>query len=177
MQVVLIVAQSVDGFITKHDEPGAGWASPADQKWFRSQLAEFDGQIMASKTYDTAREQLWPGVGQDGRRRLIMTRNPERYAEDEKPDWLEFSSAAPTNLLHRLGEMGATGCALLGGATAHDAFLEAGLVDELRITIEPRLFGSGTPVVAAIQDRALRLIGVEQLPHSDSLVVRYRLAT
>jgi len=174
MQVVLIVAQSLDGFITRHGEPGAGWASAADQKWFQSQLTRFDGRIMASTTYETVRRELRRRAGQDGKRHLVMTREPERYADDRVAGWLEFSDAPAPELLKKLTDTGATACALLGGATAHDAFLGAGLVDEIRVTIEPRLFGHGTPVVRVAQDQRLRLIDVQRLPESDSLVVRYQ---
>jgi dihydrofolate reductase len=175
VQVVLIVAQSLDGFITRHDTPGAGWASAADQRWFRSQLALFESQIMARTTYETVREEIRGRTREADPVRMIMTRHPEAFAADTVPDKLEFSAATPPELLARLEDLGVGNCALLGGAAAHDAFLEAGLVDELRVTIEPRLFGGGTPVVRHLQDRHLELIDIQRLPDSDSCVARYKV--
>jgi len=174
MSITLIVAQSIDGFITRHDSGGANWTSPADKKWFRHCLTGFDAQVMASKTYDSARAGILANRS-TGAFRIVMTRDPVRYQTDHLAGKLEFSAAAPSEIIERLQQEGCTKCALLGGAFAHDAFLEAGLVDELWITLEPRLFGSGTPVVSAKQDRRLELIHHERLPESDSLLLKYRV--
>ncbi len=177
MQVVLIVAQSLDGFITKHDEPGAGWASEADQRWFDGQLRQFDGQIMARTTFETVRKEILGSLNHDSPKRLIMTRQPEQFSSDAVAGQLEFSSAEPASLLQRLGDLNVSKCALLGGAAAHDAFLDAGLVDEIRVTIEPRLFGTGTPVIRQVRDHKLSLLQFHRLPGSDSLVAHYTIAS
>lgn len=173
MKIVLIVAQSLDGFITRHDEPGAGWASAADQKWFRAGLRQFDAQVMARKTYETVRDEIKPDAA-DAPVRMVMTRDPATYAPETIPQKLEFSDAGPAAIIAHLREAGCEACALLGGATVHDLFLDAGLVDELWVTVEPRLFGTGTPVVANRRDQQLKLIAVERLPDSDSVVLKYR---
>lgn len=174
MRVVLIVAQSLDGFITRHDAPGADWASAADQAWFRRSLTQFDAQVMARQTYDTVRESILPRRT-TGPFRVIMTRDPAKHAADHLQGRLEFTDQNPAGIVRRLTAQGCTACALLGGATAHDTFLAAGLVDELWVTVEPRLFGAGTPIVKAPQDRTLQLIAHERLPDSDSLVLKYRV--
>ncbi len=174
MRIVLIVAQSLDGFITRHSEPGAEWTSPADKKWFRESLGQFDAQVMASKTYATVRERILQ-ENCPAPFRMIMTRQPDQFADDQIPGKLEFSSAEPASIRDRLINAGCHACALLGGATAHDAFLATELVDEMWVTIEPRIFGTGTPVVAKRQDRELVLIDSQRLPKSDSVVLKYRI--
>ena len=174
MRIVLIVAQSLDGFITKHDESGASWASPADQHWFKDCLKSFDAQVMASSTYETARNMIL-AKRDAGPRRIIMTRRPDHFAADILPGKLEFSAEPAPAIAQSLQSSGVQQCALLGGAFAHDAFLQAGLVDELWVTIEPRLFGEGTPMVRLRQDQHLTLIDHQRLPNSDSVVMRYRL--
>lgn len=174
MRCVLIVAQSLDGFITRHDAPGAGWASAADQCWFRDALADFDCSVMGRVTYASARTQI-RAAGNNGRQRVIVTRNPTALAADTVPGSIHFTAAAPPAILAELAAAGRHRCALLGGAQIHDAFLAAGVVDELWVTIEPRLFGAGTPIVHARQDRRLRLIGHTRLDDSDSIVLRYAI--
>ncbi|MBT5901318.1 MAG: hypothetical protein HOH58_04330 [Opitutaceae bacterium] len=171
---MLIVAQSLDGFITRHDEPGVAWASKADQRWFGQALEEFDCQVMASGTYAIVREHLRSKL-EDGRLRIVMTRRPQSYLADQQSGALEFSSQPALEILESLKNSDRTSCVLLGGATAHDAFLQAGLVDEIWVTIEPRLFGQGTPVIKKRQDQQLEMIDTQRLPESDSLVIRYRV--
>lgn len=175
VKVILIVVESLDGFITRHDTPGAGWASGADQRWFRSCLQDFDCRIMGRKTYETVRETILahptPAV-----RRMIMTHSPAAWAADSIPGVLEFTAASPTEIVESLRQDGRQQCALLGGAQVHDAFLAAGLVDELWVTLEPRLFGTGTPLIQTRQDISLRLLSHTRLDDSDSLVLRYAVS-
>ena len=95
--------------------------------------------------------------------------------DDQQSGALEFSSQPALEILESLKNSDRTSCVLLGGATAHDAFLQAGLVDEIWVTIEPRLFGQGTPVIKKRQDQQLAMIDTQRLPESDSLVIRYRV--
>jgi dihydrofolate reductase len=176
MRVILIVAQSLDGFIARHDEPGVNWTSPADKTWFRQCLSPFDAQVMARKTYETVRDHIQGNQG-PGPLRIVMTRRPQDYPKDHQPGKLEFTSDAASAIVDRLRAGGCSACALLGGSSAHDAFLAAGEVDEIWVTLEPRLFGQGTPIVAARQDRTLTLLTSERLPDSDSLLLKYRVLT
>jgi dihydrofolate reductase len=47
-------------------------------------------------------------------------------------------------------------------------------VDELWLTLEPRLFGQGTPFLREAHDLTLSLIDVQTLGASGTLLVRYR---
>ncbi len=176
MHCVLIVAQSLDGFITRHETPGTAWASAADQAWFRRCLSEFDASVMGRVTYEVAREQIHASLNTGTtRRRIIMTRTPDRFAAATVPGRLDFSAATAHEIHANLTAAGHQRCALLGGAQVHDAFLAAGLVNEIRVTIEPRIFGRGTPVVQARHDLNLRLHDQTRLDDSDSIVLRYEV--
>jgi len=171
MQVILIAAQSLDGFITRHDTPGSAFTSPADKAWFRAALAGFDASILGGVTYRAERA-LFLADRHPRRRRMVLTRTPAAFAADAVPGALEFTDEAPAVLLARLRALGHPRCALLGGAQIHHLFLAAGLVDELWITLEPRLFGTGTPLVGGRLDVPLHLLGQELLG-GDTLLVKY----
>lgn len=171
MQIILIAAQSIDGFITRHDQPGSGFTSPEDKAYFRAVLSGFDASVVGGVTYRAERELILAKRGK-GRRMVVLTRSPEAHASDQRANELEFSSEAPTDLRERLRKLGHRRVALLGGSHIHSLFLEAGLVDELWFTLEPRLFGAGTPLLSAKTDLRLRLLGQEHLG-GDSLLVKY----
>jgi len=171
MQIVLIAAQSLDGFITRHGEPGADFTSKEDKAWFARALQGFDASILGGMTYRAERSRFLASRT-PGRRRMVLTRQPEVFAADALPGALEFTSESPVALAQRLHHEGHRRCALLGGAQIHRQFLEASLVDELWITLEPRLFGSGTPLVGGSVDIRLQLIGTEALG-GDTSLVRY----
>ena len=174
MRTVLIAAQSLDGFIARHDEAGVAWASPADQSWFRQCLPSFDTQVMGRITYQTVRDIIL-AKRSTAVRRVVMTRSPHDWRDDELPGALEFTDASAADIATMLRQQGRQTCAILGGGHVHDAFLAAGLVDELWITVEPRIFGQGTPLVHTRHDLPLRLISHTRLDDSDSVVLRYHL--
>jgi dihydrofolate reductase len=171
MRIVLIAAQSLDGFITKHAEPGTAFTSPEDKAYFRAVLAGFDVGLFGGETYrvsrDVIRAQL-PGHPL----RLVMTRSPERYAAEVIPGSLEFTSATPAALAADLRAGGFQQCALLGGSHVHSLFFEAGLVDEVWLTVEPVLFGGGTPLLARRADLRLELQTTEKLG-AHALLLKY----
>jgi riboflavin biosynthesis pyrimidine reductase len=173
MRIVLIAAQSLDGFITKHSEPGTAFTSPEDKAYFRAVLASFDVSLFGGETYRVSREAIraqLPGHPL----RLVLTRSPERYAAETIPGTLEFTNTAPAALAADLQARGFRRCALLGGSHMHSLFLEAGLVDEVWLTVEPVLFGGGTPLLARRADLRLELQTTEKLG-AHALLLKYRV--
>ena len=109
--VVLAAVQSIDGYLTRHDEPGAadlrlrgrpGALPGADA---RGRLALFGGA-----TYRTDRAHIRPDLRPD-LLRVVWTRAPAAFAGEEVPGQLEFSAAEPAELLADLGDAGLGGAA------------------------------------------------------------------
>ena len=171
MRVVLIAAQSLDGFITKHDEPGTAFTSPEDKAYFRAVLAEFDCCVFGAETYRVSREFI--RSQHPGRHlRVVVTRSPDQYAADAARGALEFTNAAPAAIVADLRGRGFPACALLGGSEIHSLFFEAGLVNQVWLTVEPRLFGGGTPLLARPTDARLALQSIEKLG-ANTLLLKY----
>jgi len=173
MRIVLIAAQSLDGFITKHAQPGTAFTSAEDKAYFRAALATFDVCIFGGETYRVSRDFIrtqWPGRPI----RMVMTRAPGRYAAEAIPGTLEFTDTAPAALVDQLRVRGCQRCGLLGGSHIHSLFLEAGLVDEIWLTVEPVLFGGGTPLLAQPADVRLELQTSEQLG-AHTVLLKYRV--
>jgi len=173
MRIVLIAAQSLDGFITRHDESGTAFTSPEDKAHFRAVLASFDACIFGAETYRVSRDFIRDRFPAHPLR-VVLTRSPERFAADALPGALEFTSAAPAAVADDLCGRGLRQCALLGGSQAHSLFLDAGLVDEIWLTVEPVLFGGGTPLLAHHADRRLELQSIERLG-AHTMLLKYRV--
>jgi dihydrofolate reductase len=173
MKVTLIAAQSLDGFITFHGVPGSAFTSAADKQYFSRALGEFDCRVMGAGTYRTAREITRRAAAQ-GALTLVVTRNPEAFAADVLPGQLEFTAQQPPEILAALSARHCSRCALIGGSEMHAVFLKAGAVDELWLTIEPRLFGKGKPLVGGALDVKLELLSNEALS-AQTLLLKYRV--
>lgn len=171
MRVVLIAAQSLDGFLAKHETPGTDFTSAADKAWFPACLRDFDTCVMGAQTWRVSRNEIL-AAPYSGRRRIIMTRDPEALAGDAQPGRIEFTCEPAIELVARLSSESVARCALLGGGVINGLFLQAGLVDELWVTVEPVLFGEGRPVAEGKLDVALSLAEVVKLG-PDTLLLKY----
>lgn len=171
MHVTLIAAQSLDGYITYHAKPGSAFTSEADKQHFRAALKQFDCRVMGSETYRVTRD-MTRRAAAAGVLVIVVTRDPSRYADEALPGRLLFSSGSPGEILVQLEQAGRKRCALLGGSKTHSFFLAAKVIDEIWLTIEPRLFGGGTRLLDEPTDTVLQLLGRELLG-GDTLLLRY----
>jgi dihydrofolate reductase len=181
MQVVLMAAQSLDGCITRHASAGDAFASEADKTHFRAAIRACDACVMGRATYEVSKDRMRPEAF-PSLRRLVWTRHPGAYASEELPGVLEFTADSPANMVARLRSDGRKRCALLGGGTVNAAWLAAGLVDEVCVTVESRIFGFGTalagvsPSATALGpalDVALELLEARTLAAGGPLLLRY----
>lgn len=174
MTVTCVMVASLDGLTTQGNSPGtAGWSSPEDQEVFHDLIARADCMIMGSNTYRAARSLMNPSAAKP---RIILTRSPEEYAEDAGKPGLTFTARSPQNIMHDLQTAGYENVLLVGGSTTNASFFDAGLVDELVLTIEPLLFGDGLPLTGRLKRSvALRLMERKQLNDAGTLLLRYKV--
>lgn len=173
MKVTLLMVQSLDGCITRHDEEHIyTWTSPEDQTFFKKMIDAAKIIVMGSSTYTAAKEIIQKNPH---KHRIVLTRDVKKYTQDHRSGQLEFSQESVTALLTRLSEEGHTEVLLVGGGIINTAFFQESLVDELYITIEPRLFGKGKRVITESLDVQLHLLSIQQLNSSGTLLLHYSL--
>jgi dihydrofolate reductase len=172
MRIIMIAAQSLDGYITQQDKPGSAFTSEADKTFFREALREFDCSISGASCYRAARDGFRRSLSSNTRYNVVLTRDPTRFATDAVPERLDFRNAPPPAIRDDLVSRGHRACALLGGSQIYRLFLDAQLVDELWLTVEPRLFGRGTPLVAGPCNFTLKLRSNQPLS-ADTLLLKY----
>ncbi|TVR45266.1 MAG: dihydrofolate reductase [Puniceicoccaceae bacterium] len=174
MRLTLVAVQSLDGCLTRGSEPGTAFASAADQEWFRGELEASDAAIMGSATYLAARDRIRAGL-RAGLRRVVLTRSPQRWQEQAVRDRLEFSDEPPEALVTRLRDLGHRRCALLGGGGINGLFLAADLVNTLKLTVEPLVFGGGVRLSTASSPAAWKLTAHRRLAGSTLLLCYERV--
>ncbi len=140
MKVVLVMAMSADGIIAKTDSHIADWTTSVDKKAFATETKKHGVIIMGKNTFDTI------GRALPERLNVILTSSPEKYKDLEQAGVLEFTNVAPKELLASLEQRGYQSVALGGGAKTNAAFFKENLVDELLITIVPKMFGTGLKI-------------------------------
>ena len=134
MKVILLMASTVDGKIAKDVNEFIDWTGKEDKKYFVKITKEAGVVIMGSTTYKTIGKPL------PKRLNVVMTRN-ETLESDEYN--LLYTMLPPIDILNELEIMGYNTVVLAGGPTINSLFLEAGLIDEIHITMVPKIFGNG----------------------------------
>ncbi|MFA6410401.1 MAG: dihydrofolate reductase family protein, partial [Candidatus Buchananbacteria bacterium] len=137
MKLILMMAMTADGIIAKNSSQNADWTSKADKKAFIAETKKHGAIIMGQTTYEAI------GKALPGRLNLILTLTPQNYQAKVQPGLLEFIKGTPKEIVKYLEQKGFASAILGGGAKTNGMFLNAGLVDEILITVEPKIFGSG----------------------------------
>ncbi|HRH32071.1 MAG TPA: dihydrofolate reductase family protein [bacterium] len=164
MKVTLIAAISADGKIAERtDQSSMDWTSKEDKQFFVEKTKEAGTLVMGRKTFATINK------GLKGRRIIVLTRDPSK----ELPiPGVEFTSEEPVALVRRLENEGVAELVLGGGASVYGQFLNAGLVTEVYLTVEPFLFGGGVTLAQGFDRVALKLDSVQQL-NSQTILLHY----
>jgi len=170
----MVMVSSVNGKITRGEDPDIySWTSKEDADFFFSLLNQHNLIVMGSITYEAARNKIKPDKE---RLRVILTRTPEKYAKDAIRGKLEFTSESPKKLVKRFEKGGYNTMLLVGGGKTNALFLEASLVNEIYLTVEPKLFGMGKSLIAEGNfTKNLKLQSVKKLNEQGTLLLKYNI--
>lgn len=170
MKTALVFVASLDGKVTRWGDPLVRkWSSKEDKTYFSNLWKESELIVMGSKTF-TSRH-VKPSANH---LIVIMTKAPAEYQEYEVPGMLEFSDLTPTALTSHFENENYEFMLVLGGPHIATAFLKEQLVDELWLTIEPRIFGTGGNfVIEEKLDIDLALISCEKVNERGTLLTKY----
>ena len=170
MKLILMMAMTVDGIIAKTKTQNADWTTKADKKVFIEETKKAGVIIMGDTTFEAMGRKALPG-----RLSLILSLTPEKYLGQEIPGQLEFMKATPAEVVKYLEDKGFKSAILGGGARTNSFFLKSGLVDEIWITVEPKIFGVGMNFTEG-EDLDLNLELIESKEIGDNAVqLRYKV--
>ncbi|MBI4009065.1 dihydrofolate reductase [Candidatus Roizmanbacteria bacterium] len=172
MKVVVVMVETLNGKITKGVNPDVTvWTSKEDQRHFQAVLSKHSLIVMGSKTFAAARKQI---KLEAKKLRVVLTRDPEKYKKFKVTGQLEFTSESPQKLVSRMKKKGYKTMLVVGGGEINSLFFKTGLVDELYLTIEPKIFGEGRPLVSEEElDISLRLLSIKKLNSKGTLLLKY----
>lgn len=173
MYVTLAMVLSVDGKSTKWDLPDQSWASQEDKTHLIKMILEHNLILMGGKTYEIAKKHIKP---KEGKLRVVLSKDPSKFAGDQVEGQLEFTNQEIQALIQDLESRGFDKMLLLSGESLNKQFFEAGLVSELVLTVEPKLFGRGKGIISESDlDIDLKLISADKLNEQGTLLLRYEI--
>ena len=170
MNIILILLQSLDGYIAKDENDDLSWGTKEDKQFFRDKTKEIGTMVMGRKTFESM-----PPKAFSNRHSIVLTRDPVQYkGYINNHGTVEFFSGAPEDLVENLEGRDIKTVALIGGGAVNTAFLEAGLVTELYITIAPVILGSGIKGLGGDQNTYFNLVETWQLS-TNEVVLHYSI--
>lgn len=158
-RVILVAAISLDGRIAQiPGQSTVGWTSKEDKIWFAKISKKIGILIMGRRTFATIKKSL------KDRRIIVLTRHPQDYAALSKVGVLEFTASDPEEILKQLANENVKSVLLAGGSQIYSRFLQKRLVDEIWLTVEPKIFGQGVPFLESkLPTTNLRLLSWKKL--------------
>lgn len=166
------MVMSIDGKTTKWSNPKIyEWTSTEDKMHFFSLVEKSKVIIMGRKTFIAAKSimKLSPT-----RLRIILTKTPQEYADMQVDGQLEFTNDSPQELIKNIKARGYTQVLLAGGEQVNTLFFKAKLINELWLTIEPTIFGSGNNLVSEQKiDAHLQLQSIKKLNGRGTILLKY----
>ena len=165
MNVTLLMAITLDGKIAKGPDHYSDWTGKEDKKLFVGISKKAGGVIMGSKTFDTFGSPL------PNRKNVILTRNKNRISEWKN---LVYTDKKPAEILKNLKEEGYSSVVLAGGAIINSLFAREKLIDEIIVTVSPKIFGYGISLFTENISMDLKLEAAERVS-SDLVCLKYKV--
>lgn len=165
MKIIMLMAVTADGKIARNSMELVDWTGTADKKYFVSVTKTSGVMIMGSKTFDTI------GKALPERKSIVLTRDPGRTSRDEN---LVFTDQSPEQIVEDLEAQGFDSGVLIGGSVVNTLFMEKNLVDEIHVTIVPKIFGTGLSLFATSLDAELELLGNEPI-EKGHVLLKYKV--
>lgn len=171
MKTILVFVSTLNGKITKDEDPEVrSWSSKEDQEYYSGIWKQSGLVIMGSTTYDL--NKITP---LEGRLIIVMTRKPQLYDDITVNGQLEFSSDLPGELVAKYQDKYHL-MTVVGGPHLATSFLKEELIDELWLTIEPKLFGRGADLIVPEDLYVdLRMISCERVNDNGTLITKYEV--
>ncbi len=155
MKTRLVMVMTADGIIAKgSDHNPMDWTSKEDKKLYKQTSKEAGVIILGKSTYDTFGSPL------PGRLNIVLTKE----SRVDQPGLLEHKQGDVKIILNDLEKRGFEMALICGGTFVNSLFLQENLIDEIQLTIEPKIFGSGLRIFDKVAiDKDLELIEMKKL--------------
>jgi len=158
------MAITVDGKIAKNEKHFPDWTSSEDKKYFYRMSKECGVVIMGEKTFDTFSKPLKERLS------VVFTINPDRPLQQN----VKWVTGEPKPVVEEIEKMGFKSAILGGGAGINTLFLKNKLIDEIILTMEPKIFGAGLSLFNEDFEVNLELLNMEKL-NGNSIALRYKV--
>jgi dihydrofolate reductase len=145
---------SSDGFIAKPDGD-SDWVSPVDEKLFVERVRTAGCVVIGKRTFEQYRGKLYP---------ILSALNIILTSEEIAVESGVVVAHSPQEAVELAEKRGHKNMVIAGGAKTASAFLNAGLIDEIFLSIHPLKLGAGVkPFDDLSKNPKYKLVGTKPL--------------
>lgn len=167
MKVILYMAISVNGLIAKTGDD-TDWVSADEWKSFTDAIQKTGCMVIGRRTYEVMTKGEEFGTNLKDIRVVVVSYNDIELIQSN-----HSVAHSPQEALEQLKDF--PGVIIAGGGILNAAFMEANLVDELILDIEPIVLGKGIPLFnGPAFERKLKFLGQKMLLPNE-VQVRYEI--
>ncbi len=162
--VTMMMAITADGKIAKNSTQFANWTSREDKKLFVEISKKHGVIIMGENTFKTFPKPLPDRLN-------VVFSHQEHLTKIEGVKWVK---GEPQKVLEEIAELGYQSALLGGGTGLNSLFLKNKLINEIILTVEPKIFGSGLSLFNEDFEADLKLLAVEKL-NENTVMLKYQV--
>ena len=189
-KVVFNTSMSLDGFMTASKRTaeaplGAGgerlhaWATGSGDARDRAVIERSFQGVTAMITGRTTYDDSVPWWGADGpvgaARTPVFVVTHEAPADPPENSVYTFVTDGIERALEQAKAAADGGIIAMGGGSIGRQFIEAGLVDEINISLVPVLFGGGISMFGGLEDRHVELETIEVIHSANAIHMRFKV--
>lgn len=139
MKIILVIRQSLDGIISREINDGRDWGSSKDMLFFEKKARGVGVVIMGKNTYEKTKISHPQIIKQA--KVLVFTHKKMNHSQN-----VIFFSGSVNEGVRLIEKKGVKEAILIGGGNLNNQFLKQKLINELFITVSPRIFAKKTRV-------------------------------
>ncbi len=156
MKVVMYPAVTLDGFISDLNGECYSWINEEDEEGYTQAIAKAGCVLLGRKTYEQYIDDFPPDSGATV---FVYTSRIDQKDQDK----VKFVRGRPAEVIEQIADYGFSELVVSGGGEVNGALAEAGLVDEIVISIYNVTLGEGIPLFGLHKPKLkLKLLSTSQ---------------
>lgn len=171
MKFNIVAVMTIDGKIAKNSRHNVNWSSVEDKKFLNKKIAEHDVIIVGRTTFNVAKKALTKKEFAT-RNYFVITRSIKTTLRLN--DQVLYVNPEGVDIRKLINDFGYKKVCILGGTQIYSLMLERNLVDEIFLTIEPLVFGSGLNLFEGDFKKQFKLTSIKKLNKGGTILLHYK---
>ncbi len=166
MKVKVYMAPTANGMIAKSNGDESFVSEENEQLWIDT-VRKTGNVVVGRKAFEVARaEGIFPT---GGALNVVLTK---RKVKNRWGDRAMFTNRSPKEVVDLLKSMGFKTAMVAGGGRVNASFIKSGLVDEICLSVQPKIFGKGINLFEGKEfDVDLRLLRIKRLSKNEVMLI------